>query len=252
MANGLAHFVPDYAQASEPLRHLLKKQTVWKWAPPQKEAFEKVKSILTGKLVLRNFNPALATKVVTDASRSGTGFCLLQLDPDDGKWHLVQSGSKSLNGPETRYAVCELEGLGIVHALRKCRHFLLGMRHFDVITDHKSLKGVFQKELYAVENVRLRRYREKLGEFNFTVTWQPGKLNSVADALSRFPVFPAESGEAEDSVCKCNSINPPGRNIPDAVGGTHAFALEYLSYMKNVAHVNAFRIGDGAGSPGSR
>ena len=159
--------------------------------------------------MLRNFNPALATKVVTDASRSGTGFCLLQLDPDDGKWHLVQSGSKSLNGPESRYAVCELEGLGIVHALRKCRHFLLGMRHFDVITDHKSLKGVFQKELYAVENVRLRRYREKLGEFNFTVTWQPGKLNSVADALSRFPVFPAESGEAEDSVCKCNAINPP-------------------------------------------
>ena len=49
-----------------------------------------------------------------------------------------------------------------------------------------------------------------------------------------------------------NSINPPGRNVPDAVGGTHAFALEYLGYMKNVARVNAVRIGDGAGRPGSR
>ena len=211
LANGLAHFVPDYAQVCDPLYHLLKKQTVWRWGEPQNDAFLKVKSILTGNLILRNFDPALKTRVVTDASRIGTGFCLLQLNPKDGRWHLVQCGSKSLNGPESRYAVCELEGLGILHALRKCRHYLVGMKHFEVITDHKSLRGVFRKSLHAVENVRLRRYREKLGEFNFTVTWVEGKLNTVADALSRFPAFPADppENEAGDSVCKCNAINPP-------------------------------------------
>ena len=47
-----------------------------------------------------------------------------------------------------------------------------------------------------------------------------------------------------------NSINPPGREIPTAVGGTKQFALDYMRYMRNVAHVNALRIGDGAGAPG--
>ena len=49
-----------------------------------------------------------------------------------------------------------------------------------------------------------------------------------------------------------NSINPPGRNVPDSVGGTKFFASNYLGYMLNVAGVNAVRIGDGAGSPDSR
>ena len=64
------------------------------------------------------------------------------------------------------------------------------MDTFKVITDHKPLKGVFQKDLPDVENVRLRRYREKLTEYNFQIEWREGKLNEIADALSQAPVFP--------------------------------------------------------------
>ena len=41
-----------------------------------------------------------------------------------------------------------------------------------------------------------------------------------------------------------NSINPPGRDLPP-VSGTKHFALSYLRWMKENAHVNAVRIGDG-------
>ena len=41
-----------------------------------------------------------------------------------------------------------------------------------------------------------------------------------------------------------NSINPPGRDLPP-VSGTKQFALSYLRWMKENAHVNAVRIGDG-------
>lgn len=44
-----------------------------------------------------------------------------------------------------------------------------------------------------------------------------------------------------------NSINPPGRNLPP-VSGTKQFALSYLRWMKQNAHVNAVRIGDGVTS----
>ena len=74
-----------------------------------------------------------------------------------GQWRLIQCGSRALNGPESRYAVCEIEAIGILYAIQKCRHYLLGMAEFEVATDHKSLKGVFKKDLASVENVRLRR-----------------------------------------------------------------------------------------------
>lgn len=44
-----------------------------------------------------------------------------------------------------------------------------------------------------------------------------------------------------------NSINPPGRDLPP-VSGTKQFALSYLRWMKQNAHINAVRIGDGVSS----
>ena len=125
------------------------------------------------------------------------------MDPVRNNRHLIQCGSRSLTSPETRYAVCELEGLSILYAITKCRHYLLGMDHFTVVTDHKPLKGVFAKELPDIENARLRRYRERLTGYNFDISWREGKTNQIADALSRAPVFPPDETDTEDFVDVC-------------------------------------------------
>ena len=104
---------------------------------------------------MRPFNPNHATELITNASRIGLGFVLLQLDPFEGNSHLIQCGSRSLGSPESRYAVCELEALAILYGIEKCRHFLLGMDSFTVVTDHKPLKGVWAKDLPDVQNVCL-------------------------------------------------------------------------------------------------
>lgn len=53
---------------------------------------------------------------------------------------------------------------------------------FEVFSDHKSLKYLFdQKEL----NVRQRRWLELLKDYDFSLNYHPGKANVVADALSR-------------------------------------------------------------------
>ena len=80
------------------------------------------------------------------------------------------------------------------------------MDTFKVITDHKPLKGVFQKDLPDVENVRLRRYRKKLTEYNFQIEWREGKLNEIADALSRAPVFPPSEADSADFVDVCHAV----------------------------------------------
>ena len=210
LTQGLSSYAHDLAIKDAPLRDLLKGKTAFTWGPDQEESFKTVKEILTSPPVLKNFNPHLETQVVTDGSRLGIGFILRQRDKA-GEWRLIQCGSRALNGPESRYAVCEIEALGVLYAIQKCRHFLLGMSTFEVATDHKSLKGVFAKDLAAVENVRLRRCMERLQEYTFTVTYIEGKKNSIADTLSRFPVKPAPeiTGELEELTCICNNIQSP-------------------------------------------
>ena len=49
-------------------------------------------------------------------------------------------------------------------------------------SDHKSLKYIFtQRDL----NMRQRRWKEFLEDYNFTLHYHPCKANVVADALSR-------------------------------------------------------------------
>ena len=81
LANQLGHFVPDLTHSVNALRGLLKKNTAWQWLPDQEKAFQTTKEILTGNLVLRPFNPNYETELITDASRIGLGFALLQVDP---------------------------------------------------------------------------------------------------------------------------------------------------------------------------
>ena len=53
---------------------------------------------------------------------------------------------------------------------------------FEVFSDHKSLKYLFdQKKL----NMRQRRLLELLKDYDFSLNYHPGKTNVVADALSR-------------------------------------------------------------------
>ena len=57
-----------------------------------------------------------------------------------------------------------------------------------------------------IENARLRRYRERLTGYNFELSWQEGKSNHIADALSRAPVFPPDETENEGFVDVCRAI----------------------------------------------
>jgi hypothetical protein len=74
-----------------------------------------------------------------------------------------------------------LELAAVVFALKIWRHHLYGAT-FEVFSDHKSLKYLFdRKEL----NMRQRRWMEFLKDYDFTLLYHPGKANVVADALSR-------------------------------------------------------------------
>ena len=122
---------------------------------------------------------------------------------------VIQCGSRSLSDCETRYATVELEMLGIVFAIEKCDFYLRGIKHFHIQTDHKPLIGLMKKELHDIPNDRLVRMRERLIPYHFTTSWVEGKLNVIADALSRSPVSKAEQNahERRHDILTCQFLS---------------------------------------------
>jgi hypothetical protein len=74
----------------------------------------------------------------------------------------------------------DLESIGIVHALKMWRHYLLG-RNFVLMTDHSGLRYFFDQPKL---NVRKARWMALLSEFDFEIKHIKGKENRVVEALS--------------------------------------------------------------------
>ena len=114
------------------------------------------------------------------------GFAPFQTEGDNA-CRIIQCGSRKITATERNYAIIELECAAISWAISKCEYFLKGIPEFEVITDHRPLIGTFNKPLSQIENSRLVRIREKVMDYNFSISWRAVKTNLIADALSRAP-----------------------------------------------------------------
>jgi hypothetical protein len=115
--------------------------------------------------------------VYCNASKLGLGSVLKQ----EGK--VIAYLSRQVRPHELNYPTHDLELVVVVHALKTWQHYLMGNR-CEIYTDHKSLKYIFsQKEL----NMRQRRWIELIKDYDLGIHYHPGKVNVVADALSREP-----------------------------------------------------------------
>lgn len=210
LVNQLADFSTEISTAAAPLRPLMSPKRTFTWTPDHDQAFKKVKEALSSPPVLATFDPTLPSVLQTDASRLyGVGYALLQ-DHGGGQLRLVQCGSRFLTDPETRYATIELELLAVVWAMLKCKFYLFGLQHFDLVTDHRPLVPILNHySLDAIENPRLQRLKEKISAFNFTATWRAGKELCIPDALSRSPTSrptPEDELLSSETACSVRSV----------------------------------------------
>ena len=166
-------FVPDYQHHTVSLRQLTGKGRTFLWLREHQVEFDKLMSILSSNLVVRHFDQSKPVYLLTDASRLfGLGSALGHMEVDQsGKetFKIVHCGSKGLTAAQQRYSTIELECLVIVWAMLKCSFYLRGLPSFTIYTDHRSLQGVFQRDIFDLASPRLQRLREKIAMFTFQV-----------------------------------------------------------------------------------
>ncbi|KAH0698841.1 hypothetical protein KY284_013056 [Solanum tuberosum] len=147
----------------------------FQWSDDCEKSFAELKTRLTTAHVLTLPEGSYGYVIYCDASRVGLGCVLMQ------RGKVIAYASRQLKKHEKNYPTHDLELAAVVFALKIWRHYLYGV-HVDVFIDHKSLQYVFtQKEL----NLRQRRWLEFLKDYDMSVHYHPGKVNVVADALSR-------------------------------------------------------------------
>lgn len=193
-------FIPEFSNIAKPLTSLLKKDITFAWLNEQQLAFDDLKEKLFSAPILIYPDFSKPFLLTCDASNYAISAILSQ--GEIGKDLPIAYASRTLNKAETNYSTTEKECLAIVFGTKTFRPYLYGYK-FTIITDHRPLKWLFNCK---DPGSRLVRWRLKLEEFDYKIEYKKGKINSNADALSRFPVNPIQH-EINDSVPSTSEQN---------------------------------------------
>ena len=210
-------FILRYSAMAQPLYRLTRKDTPFEWSSECSQAFKNLKLALTEAQVLaypRFGHPFL---LETDASGAGLGAVLSQKQ-ENGTTRPIAYASRTLQPHERNYGISELEGLGVVWAVKHFRHYIYG-HSCTVLTDHEALKSLLNT---PHPSGKLARWGMALQELDLDIQYRPGKANARADALSRHPIPPVSSDSHCTLVPKViAAIEPPvlvaqsGESTPD-------------------------------------
>ena len=113
-----------------------------------------------------------------DASDVGIGGVLCQ--EENGVLMPIAYMSQKLLKHQRKYSAIEKEALAVIKCVEKFAVYLQG--EVLLYSDHNPLKFV---ESMKSKNQRLARWAVILQDLNLVIRHIPGKLNVVADALSR-------------------------------------------------------------------
>ena len=203
LVNQIAPFIAT-SSLMEPFRELLKSSRAngnkVYWDDELQKIFQETKLRLCNLITegLTFFDVKRKTAVVTDWSKTGIGFVILQKhckceDKSASSlcclrgWRPVFCNSRHMDTKEQNYRPIEGEALAVEWALRKGKSFLLGNTDFDIVTDHKPLLKIFgDKPLDEVENPVLQKFKERIMPFSYQMRYIKG-IKNHANVLSRYP-----------------------------------------------------------------
>ena len=181
------HFIRNFACLARALYDLLGdeiKMGPVTLTPKAEEAVRVLKEKITTAPVLLfpDFNkPCL---LETDASKQGLGVVLSQKQ-DDGHYHPIAFGSRTLTPSEQNYHSSKLEFLALKWSVTKHFKEYLAYAPFTVRMDNNPLTYVLMTPNLDATG---HHWVGALASYEFSLEYQKGSDNTAADALSRVPI----------------------------------------------------------------
>ena len=162
-------FIFMYALVARPLYALL---VEFNWTSECEEAFNRLKQALISAPILKAPDWSKTFHVHIDASNHAIGCILAQ--PGEHKMDFpISYASQQLNSAEKNYSTTKREGLTMIYAIKKFRHYLLA-NHFFLFVDHQALLYLVNK---PCATGRIVRWFVILLEFDFTVVVKKGSTH---------------------------------------------------------------------------
>ena len=183
MVNFYRRFLPRAAHVLRPLTESLKGAPKGhiEWSEEMQQAFQASKKCLCDSIELAHPDAEAQLSLAVDASETHVGAVLQQA---------MQGGSRplsffsvKLDKAQQKYSAFDRELLAVYLAVRHFRWLLEG-RVFHVWSDHKPLTFALHRTTDAW-SARQQRQLSYIAEFTSDIRHVEGKMNVVADALSR-------------------------------------------------------------------
>ncbi|MBW0584112.1 hypothetical protein O181_123827, partial [Austropuccinia psidii MF-1] len=159
-ANFYCHFIKNYSKKISSLTSFLKKDSCFPLNEEALRQFHQLKEEFTIAPILSHFDASLPTIVETNASDYALGSVLSQIS-DSGK-HPISFDSRQILQAEL------------------------------TLPDHSSLQYFMSSKILTRCQAH---WAEFLSEFHFSITYPPGSLASLPDALSHWDYVYPETGE---------------------------------------------------------
>jgi hypothetical protein len=185
-SNFYRRLIYNYAGVTQPLTALLKKDSVFADGSFPTDAFQKLKQCFIESSVLKHPDDTKTFVVETDSSNFAIAGVLSQYD-EGSILQPVAFYSRQMTPAERNYEIYDKELLAVHECLGQWRHFLQGAKfQFTVFCDHRNLQYFMTTKRLTERQARWSLF---LNEFNFLITYRPGKQNLKADTLSRRPDY---------------------------------------------------------------
>ena len=174
-------FIPHFSDITKCFNDMMKKEAVFKWTNECDNAFKLLKEKLMEEPVL--INPQVNKDYVIHcyASKFSYSGILQQTRPGTDELAPIAYFSGSFDKTQVKWNITEKEAYTIYKSMKRFALYITGAKT-AVFSDHKPLKNFFEKGMNVA---KLDRWSLELQEFDISLEFIQGKLNKIADVISR-------------------------------------------------------------------
>ncbi|KAL7726326.1 hypothetical protein ACLKA6_010232 [Drosophila palustris] len=185
-------FIRGYASLTSPLTDALKHKKHFEWSEDAEKSFQTLKAEMCKAPVLHTPNFEAPFFIHCDASHTGVGGVLMQVNEENDEVPIAYM-SRKLNKCQRNYSVTEKECFAAILSIKKFRPYVEG-HAFTVITDHASLKWLMsQSDL----STRLARWALKLQAYTFEIQHRKAQMILGNELEQLYRVAAAEASSMD-------------------------------------------------------